>query len=677
MIPTRLLLTGHRQQRELQKVSRSYYSASLSEFLSTDPNTILGILAIAHGYSVEDMQRNAWTAQISILRSHLEHEATAGTHLFFEFAVPRIGRRVDVVIIYNATIFVLEFKVGEREYPRYALDQVYDYALDLKNFHSGSHTRSIVPILVATEAPPRVQKTVWSRDSVCEPLLANKRTLLPIIREVGGQCKEPPIDPTEWEASAYRPTPTIVEAAQALYRGHNVQEISRSDSGAINLSRTTEAIGRAIDRAKRRGEKAICFVTGVPGSGKTLAGLNIAVTRHNTDRGEHAVFLSGNRPLVSVLREALIRDELDVQKRSGTTLKRSEARRKVEAFIQNIHHFRDEALRSEGAPIEKVVVFDEAQRAWTMAKAQKFMTQKRRIVNFRMSEPDFLISIMDRHSDYAVIVCLIGGGQEIHDGEAGLIEWFKSLRAHYQHWNVYVSDRLTDSEYTRGEDLLGLVGGERLIVERDLHLAVPTRSFRSERVSSFVKAVLDEEVSVAKSLAAELRESYPIYVTRDLEVARKWLRGMARGTERFGIVASSGALRLKPEGINVRADIDQEHWFLDGKDDVRSSYFLEDAATEFDIQGLELDWVCVAWDANFRIAADRWEYWRFRGTKWNRVSKPLDQRYLKNSYRVLLTRARQGMIIFIPKGDVTDETRKPAFYDSTFAYFRKLGIPEI
>lgn len=664
-------------EREVRKVPRSYYSASLSEFLSADANAILGALATAHGYSVEDIQRNAWVAQISILRSLFAQETSRDVHLFFEFAIPRMGRRADLVIIYRRLVFVVEFKVGEREYTRHALDQAYDYALDLKNFHSGSHHRSLVPMLVATEANPIVGKTVWSKDLVCDPLTVNKSNLLNVMRDVALQCNEPPIDPDEWESSAYRPTPTIVESAQALYRGHSVEEISRSDSGAINLGRTALAIGKAIDIAKRHGEKAICFVTGVPGSGKTLAGLNIATQRHNIDEGEHAVFLSGNGPLVAVLREALARNEIDDRKQAGVTIRRSDALRKAESFIQNIHHFRDEALRSESAPVERVVVFDEAQRAWTKSKTEKFMAQKKGIANFGMSEPDFLISVMDRHSDYAVIVCLVGGGQEINDGEAGLPEWFESIKANYPEWKVYVSDRLSDVEYARGGELLDLISDDRLFIDKDMHLAVPIRSFRSERVSSFIKASLDEDVSSAKSLAVDLLENYPICLTRDIDVARKWLRSKARGTERVGIVASSGALRLKPEGINVKARISPEYWFLNSKDDVRSCYYLEDVATEFDIQGLELDWTCVAWDADFRMNSGHWEYRRFRGTQWTRVNDPLLQTYLKNSYRVLLTRARQGMVIFVPKGDAADSTRNPIYYDSTFSYFQRIGIPVI
>lgn len=658
-------------------LSRSYYTASFCEFMSADPDAVLGQLVASHGYTVEDLQRNAWVDQISILRTQIAGDLNISGRVLFEFAIPRMGRRVDIVILYRGLIFVVEFKVGESSYPLYALDQAYDYALDLKNFHSGSHHKKVVPILVATEAKEVERIPEWSTDGVCAPLRANKQNILSTVQHVAQRCCEPELDDEEWEKSVYRPTPTIIEAAQALYRKHRVTDIARHDAQAINLDKTAAAIGRVIERAKEGNGKAICFITGVPGSGKTLAGLNIATERQNIDKQEHAVFLSGNGPLVAVLREALARDLVLQKKQRGESIRKTEARRQTEAFIQNIHHFRDDNLRDSGAPTEKVVVFDEAQRAWNQAKAAKFMAKNKGIRNFDQSEPSFLIGVMDRHDGYAVIVCLVGGGQEINDGEAGLPEWFKSIQSGYPDWSVHVSDRLTDTEYTRGGELIELISPDKLHIDENLHLSVPMRSFRSERVSDFIKSLLDERVPTATSHAKELLEQFPIVLTRDIDVARRWLRSKGRGTERFGIVASSGALRLKPEGINVKAKITPEYWFLNDKKDVRSCYYLEDAATEFDIQGLELDWTCVAWDADFRMGLKGWEYRKFRGASWIQVRDDMVKLYIKNSYRVLLTRARQGMVIFLPLGDPQDVTRKPEFYDLTYTYLRSLGLPEI
>lgn len=588
-----------------------------------------------------------------------------------------MGKRVDVVLTYRGVIFVMEFKVGEKHYPKHAIDQVVDYGLDLKNFHLGSHDRPVVPILVSTHAQAAPNSLVSSSDGLYQPLRANAENLWKVTEDVANQIAEPDFDGEEWARSIYKPTPTIVEAAQALYQGHNVDDISRSDSGAINLSRTANSIAKVIDASKTSGRKAICFVTGVPGSGKTLAGLNIANERHDIDEGEHAVFLSGNGPLVSVLREALARNDVEQKAVDGIRLKIGEARSKAEAFIQNIHHFRDDAIETDQAPIEKVVVFDEAQRAWTLKQTSRFMKDKKGHADFNMSEPEFLIGVMDRHEDYAVIVCLIGGGQEINTGEAGLPEWFDALSRRYDEWDVYVSDQLQAYEYNRGQDLYGSIKSDRLNIEKDMHLSVSIRSYRAEAVSELVRNILDGESALAIKSYQEVCSDYPIAITRDPDEARKWLRSKARGTERFGLVASSGAMRLKPMGLNLKAKIDPVVWFLNGKDDVRSSYYLEDAATEFDIQGLELDWTCVAWDSNLYRKDENWEYRKFTGTTWKSING-LDLRlYLKNAYRVLLTRARQGMVIYVPEGSLEDRTRQPEDYDETFDYLRSLGIPEI
>jgi DUF2075 family protein len=648
-------------------MSRTYYSTEIQNFLSHKPEAVLGQLAIHHQFALKESQKNAWLSQIDILQLNLR--AYTDGYIFFEYSIPRMGKRVDNILVIRGVIFVIEFKVGGTTYDSHALDQVVDYALDLKNFHLQSHHRSIVPILVATEADESLTPVEAYEDLVYKPLRANKHYLGDIINSVLCSITATSIDPVEWENSPYKPTPTIIEAAQALYRGHDVTEISRSDSGAINLTETTNAIIQIIDESKRRGQKSICFVSGVPGSGKTLAGLYIANARLGFGEDEHAVLLSGNGPLVDVLREALARNDAEL---SG--IKKGVALSKVRAFVQNIHHFRDDALNSENAPIEKVVIFDEAQRAWTLKQTASFMQRKRGVIGFDMSEPAFLIGVMDRHSDWAVIVCLIAGGQEINTGEAGLPEWFAAVKAYYPHWAVYTSDKLSDFEYTRGNDLAALVDSRQLTINPALHLAVSIRSYRSENVSALVKALLDDNIEAAKDLWTAVAGRFPIALTRDIDRAKRWLKTRARGTERYGLLASSAGGRLKPFGIDAHAEIDVVNWLLNDKDDVRSSYYLEDVATEFSIQGLELDWACVAWDADLRHMALGWEYKSFRGAEWNNVNDSIRILYLKNAYRVLLTRARQGMVIFVPHGSPEDHTRKPEFYDGTFEYLKQIGI---
>ncbi len=615
-------------------------------------------------------------AQIQILKPALQHFPGA-SYLLLEFAIPRMGKRVDVILLAHGIVFVLEFKIGERHYTTHALDQVLDYALDLKNFHADSHARPIIPVLAATNAAPYANAPRAFDDQVFAPLRVNRDTLGPLLGQLADDFAAPTFDPIAWRDSPYHPTPTIVEAAQALYRGHSVSEISRSDAGAINLSHTTTAIAAVIHASKTAGEKAICFVTGVPGAGKTLAGLNLANERLRDDRGEPAVFLSGNGPLVTVLREALARDEHSRRQASGQTLTKKAALTRAQTFIQNIHHFRDEALTSSHPPRERITIFDEAQRAWTQHKTADFMQRKRNYPDFSMSEPEFLISIMDRHVGWAVIVCLIGGGQEIHTGEAGLLEWFRVLRARFAHWRVYCSPNLTDDEYLRGDPVEAHVAPHQLTHEPRLHLAVSVRSYRAEHVSAFVKALLDNSPEVARSLLHQIASSYPLVLTRDLQHAKRWLRSQARASERYGLLASSGALRLRALGLNVRADLDVANWFLAGKEDVRSSYYLEETATEFDIQGLELDWTCMVWDADLRYTGQGWRFHEFVGAKWRSINDTTRQRYLLNAYRVLLTRARQGMVIVVPPGDNNDPTRSSEYYDGTYHFLSQLGLRQL
>jgi hypothetical protein len=649
-------------------LKRSYYSASLSEFLSADESSILGIIVGNNQHELELNQRNAWLSQIRILKDQL-HAFITG-YVFFEFAIPRMGKRADAVFLTNNAIFILEFKVGATSYLSGDLSQTVDYAVDLKNFHEGSHNADIVPILIATEASPFLNSCTFSTDRVSNCLRCNSSTIGSTINQaLSFILPQSSLDPIEWVNSRYKPTPTIVQAAQALYRDHDVSEISRSDADAKNLSDTTEAIATIIEDAKAHHRKAICFITGVPGAGKTLAGLNITTSRMNHHQDEHAVFLSGNGPLVSVLRCALARDE---SQRLNITI--SDARRRSNTFIQNIHHFRDEYLQTPDAPTEKVVVFDEAQRAWDREQTSKFMRTKKGYPDFDASEPEFLIEVMDRHTDWCVIVALVGGGQEINSGEAGLPEWFDALRRRFTDWKVYVSDRIISKEYTNNQDIDSLTNGLEALSSESLHLGVSIRSFRAEELSNFVKHLIDNEPERAKACYERIRQRYPIFITRDLTTARAWLRQKKRGSELYGVITSSGAKRLRPEGLNVAAKIEPETWFLNGPEDVRSCQYLEEVATEFDIQGLELDWSVVGWDANLRRGHNSWHFYKFSGTQWQTIHNGMSQQYLLNAYRVLLTRARQGFVIYVPTGEPTDPTRSPSYYDPIYSYLLSCGI---
>ncbi|MHA8055433.1 DUF2075 domain-containing protein [Aquirufa nivalisilvae] len=653
-------------------MTRSYYSKSVSDFLIEDSDKILGQLIRNHSFAAENLQRNAWIKQIEILKTELI-PFKRGT-IYFEFSIPRMGKRVDNILLFDDFIFVLEFKIGDSVYQKHAIEQTIDYCLDLQNFHQGSHHEKIVPILIATKAP-NIQNKWEVNNQLFDPIFTNQFNLTENINQTLLLSNGTKINANLWENSTYKPTPTIIEASQALYRGHSVSEISRSDSGAINLTKTTDCINLIIEKSKKSQSKSICFLTGVPGAGKTLAGLNIANERRKAHQDENAVFLSGNGPLVYVLREALVRDEVLQAKENGVKLTKKSSTIKANAFIQNIHHFRDDNLISNQAPDEKVVVFDEAQRAWTREKAGSFMKSKG--TEFLMSEPEFLIHVMNRHKNYCTIICLIGGGQEINTGEAGLSEWIVALKNNYPNWEIYYSNLITkDNDYIRDESLKKWLNetGNR---EDDLHLSVSVRSFRSEKISSFVHDVIEGNSNKAKSILSEINNQFPILLTRDFSIAKEWLRKNAKGTERVGIIGSSGGRRLRPLGIDVKNELTAEDWFLNDARDVRSSQYLELVATEFDIQGLEIDYVCLAWDINFYFKNGEWNYQSFEGTKWKWIVNEFNKSYIRNAYRVLMTRARQGLIIFIPHGDLLDQTRPVELYESTYQFLSSCGIKTI
>jgi hypothetical protein len=656
--------------------SRAWYGSSIDEFHRCSSDEILGALATNSEFAVEPTQRDAWLEQIVILSNQLI--GIAGD-LFLEFNIPRMGKRIDAVVIVGPVVFAIEFKAGADTFDRAAVEQIWDYALDLKNFHEASHHLSIVPMLVATESDIEATFDLHAdSDDVYHPIRVGtngiKAAIDSTLKEIGGSS----IDAQNWSKSSYCPTPTIIEAARSLYAQHSVDAIARYDAGAKNLNVTTNKIDDIIDQAMTNNYKVICFVTGVPGAGKTLVGLNVA-TRHQREEGQptHATFLSGNGPLVEVLSEALARDDFDRRKEKGEQVRKGKIRAKVKTFIQIVHHFRDEALKDPEPPDDRVVIFDEAQRAWDLHKTADFMKRKKKQAVFNQSEPEFLISYMDRHKDWAVIVCLVGGGQEIHTGEAGIDTWLDAIQSKFPNWKMYISPRLEDSEYAAGKAVDRAKSHPQSKFDESLHLSVSMRSFRAENVSAFVKALLDCEKKKARDSFQEITAKYPIVLTRDINRAKKWIRTNARGSERYGLIASSRAQRLKPHAIDVRVKSNPVHWFLNDRDDTRSSYYLEDVATEFQVQGLELDWACVTWDGDFRYKGSGWNYHEFRGTKWTNVRKEENQSYLRNAYRVLLTRARQGMVIFVPEGNSSDPTRSPEFYDMTHQYLTDIGIPSL
>ncbi len=686
---------------------RYYYSKSISDFLNQEPEEIVGLLTLASPHKVDNETKGSWLDEISVLKSLLPQYSGRGS-LFLEYSIPRMGRRVDVILLIDGFVFVLEFKTGSEQINhREAVIQAWDYALDLKNFQEGSIDRLLFPIAVFKRLPAanRKEELIPYEDGVFYPQLTDYVRLSDRISSVLTTFYRPTQtflfnSDESWANSGYSPTPTIIEAATALYSQHTVKDITRHDG---DIEKTIQRISEIINDCEQTKKKAICFITGVPGAGKTLVGLQAAINEfHN---GKKAVYLSGNFPLVEVLKEALARDYIkrnkEARKHDNSIAKvtKDEARSKVKAFIQMIHHFEDNYLvgtkivdgeivkepeffvshsNKSYVPAENVAIFDEAQRSWTHAEIARFMAEKKRIKGFPYSEPKFLISIMDRQPDWGVVICLVGGGQEINKGEAGLKEWIDALSTSFTSWHVYVSSRLTGKEYLNGHVLDMLTHKERIHDEPDLHLSVSMRSYRAEKVSLFVHQLLDLKPQEASDTLKEL-DKYPIVLTRSLEKAKQWLKDHNRGSERCGLLASAKAERLKAISVNVRYQPNFINWFLEDDTDIRSSNRLEDTLTEFKVQGLEIDWAGVIWDIDMPLEEDgQWHhYYLHGGAKWHKINKAINQEYQLNAYRVLLTRARQGMVIVVPEGDSSDSTRKPELYDSTYRYLRSVGIKSI
>ena len=709
----------------IKRSNRCLFHSGFKEFIEADQFSILGRIHDAfHGQALTTTDE-AWLGEIQLLQQALSPWKNEEAEIIFEYDIPRLGKRIDVVLLLRGLIFCLEFKVGQKDALQSDVEQVMDYALDLKNFHRYSHDHIIVPILIPTNHKSTSSTFTPSiyNDFIFNPLITGATGLQDLIQKVllhanantAGTIKD-------WIISPYTPTPTIIEAARSLYENHSVENIIRHEADNVTTDATIANVLEVINRSKRNREKSICFVTGVPGAGKTLVGLDVAVKQSyqadgtfNVDDG--AVYLSGNGPLVAVLTEALARDNYAKSKEKGEDKKLSDSRREVSKFIQIIHRYRDNMLAKIKDPIingnleidpdkavklqqsgygevEHVAIFDEAQRAWTHERIANYLKRggtygnKLKVDNFPMSEAAFLIWSLDRREDWATIVCLIGGGQEINTGEAGISEWIAALNDRFPHWKVYISDKLTEPEYAEGKVNELLEHNHNVIFSDKLHLGVSLRSFRAERLSAFVHAMLSFNPDAKALYTNVVSHGYPIVLTRSMDKARDWLRKQARGTQQTGILISKVSARFKPLAVHVlpQSEDNAVHWFLEDKTDVRSSNYLEEAATEIQVQGLEVDFACVLWDADIRCDNGKWTFWKFNGkTQWIPEKNNETQKYMLNAYRVLLTRARQGIIICVPEGnDKTtpegfpeDHTRLPSYYNSTYNYFKQIGITEI
>lgn len=667
---------------------RCLFNSDFSLFLYKDIDSVFGALCDNYHGDALTTTRESWKSEIGIMRDVVSELNDQDGQIIFEYDIPRLGKRIDLVLLYRGIVFCIEFKVGESRILEGDIDQVLDYALDLKIFHKFSQDKVIVPILVATNFPNSstdIRMSVYD-DRVVNPLVTGKNGILDLITKVIYRFpNESPVN-NNWVISPYAPTPTIIEAAKTLYESHSVENITRHEADKVSTDTTIQYIIDVIQKSKANGEKSICFVTGVPGAGKTLVGLDVAVrqTYQGNDEpveDEGAVYLSGNGPLVAVLNEALAQDNYKKCRDRNERKNLSDSRREVGKFIQIIHRYRDNMLAKIKNPVENgvleidpakaveqekagygevehVAIFDEAQRAWTHKRIANYLKRggtygnKLKVPNFPMSESAFLIWSLDQREDWATIVCLVGGGQEIHDGEAGISEWIYALNEKFPHWKVYISPKLTEPEYAEGKVNELLKENKNVTYSENLHLGVSLRSFRAEKLSAFVHALLAVEPEKAAELYNEIKDRYPIVLTRDMKKAKEWLHSKVRGTERTGVLITKESARFKPLGIHVLPSGDENavHWFLDDKANTKSSNYLEDAATEIQVQGLELDYTCLLWDADMRYNDRKWHFYKFNGTtKWNEQlpnteSKQELCKYMLNAYRVLLTRARSGIM---------------------------------
>ena len=659
----------------------SFYKSTVGEFLEQAPEHVLAHLSTSYareGYtSLYSDQTLTWERDLVSLRNTLlacvEQSADAHTWgILLEFSIPRKEKRIDAVLLVRDAIVVLEAKSGIVSTP--AKRQLEEYALLLHYFHKASANRRIIPIAVSshfhsadivrlnqTELFPQMS-AYWISEVSNSSWDELPDTLIEIHKHANGQ-----LNLEEWDDSPYFPVPSIIDAAIALRSGLSIRQIAQSEASEHEIDMVCQTIQRYVDKARTERQHAICFLTGVPGSGKTLVGLGLAHSEKNSTDTIH--FMSGNGPLVKVLQQLFTNEG----RKTGASA--PEARAKAQTLIENIHVFaRYHTDTNAGAPFNHAIIFDEAQRAWNREQNKKKFKRE-------YSEPEMLLRIMERHDDWAIVVALVGGGQEINDGEAGLEEWGRALQGAAKDWVIYASPEVLEGgASTAGHRLFSDNSAKHVVTNPSLHLRTSNRSLRAENLATWVNHVLDGNAREASAL--KVTERFPIFITRDLKAMRNSLHQQRRGTNRYGLVGSSGAARLRAEGLETNssfhADYPWHHWYLADAKDIRSSYQCEVLATEFEIQGLELDWIGVCWGGDFVWSSSAG--WKVRNlhlgenSKWNPIKNPDRQIFRRNAYRVLLTRARQGMVLFIPRGDKNDPTQNPDEFDATYDFLLRCGV---
>ena len=662
----------------------AFYRSTVRDLLSVSAEELLSRLTKAYATSGFTRQYTdqtlTWERDLESLRTTLGECArqlpwALDWGVLIEYTIPRKESRIDAVLLIGDRIVILEAKSGSVSLQ--AKRQIEEYALLLHYFHKGSAQRHIVPILVSPDAEepslnelrqaemfPQLAR-YWIAEVMQTPW-SYLATVFLLIAEEGGQQ----IDSGTWNDSPYHPIPTIIEAAKQLRTGLAIRDIALSEASEHEIEMVRDTIQGFIDEARVQRHHTICFLTGVPGSGKTLVGLSLAHL-DGVDTSEAVHFMSGNGPLVKVLQHLFTQEG----RKQGHSV--PDARVRARALIENVHVFaRCYTEEDLSCPSNHAVIFDEAQRAWNR-------TQNKRKFNRDYSEPEMLLNIMERHQDWAAVIALVGGGQEINDGEAGLEEWGKALSERFNEWTIYASPEvLKGGPSTANHRLFAPdVSSRNVQTSSALHLRTSNRSLRAEKLATWVNHVLDGKPDDAGSL--RITERFPIFLSRDLTEVKANLRLHCRGNSRLGLVGSSGAQRLRSEGLepssSFHAEYPWEHWYLADPTDVRSSNQCEVFATEFEIQGLELDWIGVCWGGDFVWSNERrtWQLRNFRpgsANRWINIKKADKIAFRRNAYRVLLTRARQGMILFVPIGSHDDPTTCPDECNATADYLIRCGV---
>lgn len=666
---------------------RTYYDSSIEDFVALkNPQDIVSFLTESNESPDDNelrLQKSAWANQVQILQNYLKDKKG---YVIFEYVLSRVNMRIDVVLLMDDVVFSLEFKNNETSFLIPDIDQADGYGYALKNFYEVNRDKYVVPILIATKAPNNEcsKSADLGIDKLFSLFKANVEKMaeyIDLIRmKYGSEVIYSQEEFDNWVRSPFKPNPTIIQSARSIYLNNQVDDFFKFDAGEENLKSTELTVESIVKEAKDNKKKIICFVSGVPGAGKTLVGLDLAGKTKNDKSGElpEAVFFSGNGPLINVLTEALGRDAFKNNPEKYPNKNR--AVNDVKTFIQDLHAFKQDIISTKKKTIyENVLIFDEAQRVWDESQLKKWLLKKEADISYLgLSEADLLLRVFDE-KDWGVIVALVGLGQDIHTGENGLSVWFKSLLEKHKEWEIRLSKEIFEQSadnITKYKD--SLMNCSRTKECSGLYLKTSIRTPRARNLSDFTEALLNNNPDKAKQALNKFND-YPICITRDLRRAEQFVLSNSSRKERFGKLCSSNS-KILGNYSHCFDNIDNWHfanWMLDeyGMD---SSNSLRYSASEFNIQGLEIDWSLVGWDMDMYYSNGQWFQQKMLTQKRFVESTEIQKKHILNAYRVLLTRARKGMVIYIPnKNDYPDSFGVNKFLDSTYQYLKSCGIKDI